>query len=242
MSQFQPPTSREGPTQPMPVVSPPAQQVPDIPVTPPQPIYVQPQFYQQQPPQLPRKPPQSPQNRYAALTAIVLVLIMVAVIATAVHYNAQNPLTPDAAATQEAQDLATANAYNTQDAQYTPIPTDVPTNAPTQQPTNAPTTSTSPGWNTIQSFTGSGTQNTAIFSAPADWQIAWSCNGYGNLNTEGDLAIIIYDSQNNTVDSLSEKCAVAGSSGVSAEHQGGNVYLAINIAGDSWSVQVQVPG
>ncbi|SRR5579875_770453 len=95
-------------------------------------------------------------------------------------------------------------------------------------------------WTTTQTFSGNGTQKTAIFTVPGDWKIAWSCtSAVDGTGIDGELNIGIFDNQNNPVDDLLETCKYGKTtSGVSEEHQGGQVYLSID-GSVPWKVQIQ---
>lgn len=162
MSQQQTPMSRDGATQPTPVVHAPepVQQSPTMPVVPPQqspygntqyyqqPAFVQQQFYQQPPKQPPPRKPEHLVHRtdtksFLIVLGIIVLFISVCGYALIWSGNASSQATANATATassaqsaQDAQDLATANAFSTQYAQYaqTPIPTDAPTIVPTTPP------------------------------------------------------------------------------------------------------------
>ena len=111
-----------------------------------------------------------------------------------------------------------------------------PTAQATQAPTATPTHALK--WTTTQTISGNGSKKTAIFTAPDDWKILWSCVGgdYG-----GYLAVTVYGSDNGYIDGAVNATCKTGSApttGETEEHQGGQVYLDVNGTGD-WSLQVQ---
>jgi len=113
--------------------------------------------------------------------------------------------------------------------------------APTQ-PAVTPTPTHTPQWTTVQSFSGSGTKKTAIFSVPGDWKIIWSCdNTSQNFGVDGVIYISVYGSDGSLVDfnAVSGTCTANKVVRVSTEeHQAGDVYLDIN-TGLPWTIQVQ---
>jgi len=119
--------------------------------------------------------------------------------------------------------------------QTTPAPTEKPTAIPpTATPTPVPT------WKTIQSFSGDGNQNTAIFSAPDDWKISYTCTASDGMGIGGLFYVTVYGSDNSLIDDpVSADCKDGQTTnGVSEEHQSGQVYLKI-ISGIPWTVQIQ---
>ena len=101
-------------------------------------------------------------------------------------------------------------------------------------PTQAPAT-----WKPTHSFTGSGIKKTAIFTAPDDWKITWSCDPSSFYGSQYNVQVYVYSSDNTPTDvAINEICKNGNTSGDTEEHQGGDVYLEINSEG-SWKVQVQ---
>lgn len=188
------------------------------------PPYQQPSYPPQYPPESPYPmPPQAPapkpRQRIPWLWIIGSLLVGL-IIGYAIHVPPSTPSTSSATT----QQTTTASQ-------------------PTQASTTAPATPTpahQAKWTTVESFSGSGSKKTAIFPVPSDWLIVWKCTGDTTYNVDGTLGITVNDSQNNYVDSLSETCKVAGSSGSSEEHQAGSIYLSVDFVGTSWSVSIQV--
>lgn len=115
----------------------------------------------------------------------------------------------------------------------------------TSQPTQAAVTSThtnTPKWSTVQTFTGNGAKNTAIFTAPNDWKIVWSCdNTQDQYNIDGLIYISAYNADGSDFDpnAVSGTCKAGKiTTDFTEEHRSGNVYLAVN-TGLPWTIQVQ---
>ena len=186
------------------------------------------------PPPPSKRAPRGPWFYVAVGLIIGLFLGFVIGIPIGVSAGTTQSTTPTPVSTASTQDNAdaTAAALQLTTAAETPIATAQPV---------TPTPPPQPKWTTIHSYSGNGTQKTGIFSVPTDWRISWKCTGFTDgSGIDGNMNITIYDDQNNLIDNLYENCKVTGSSGVSEEHQGGNVYLSIDQAGSGWSVQVQV--
>jgi hypothetical protein len=120
-------------------------------------------------------------------------------------------------------------------------PTTTTGTTPTAQATQAPTAA--PKWTTVQTVTGNGSKKTAIFTAPSDWKILWSCKGdnIGGTAVDGVLVVTVYGSDNTPVDvAVNATCkgTATATTGETEEHQGGSVYLDVNGTGD-WTLQVQ---
>ena len=122
----------------------------------------------------------------------------------------------------------------------TAAPTTPSSTTPTAQATQAPTATPTHAlkWTTTQTINGNGSKKTAIFTAPDDWKILWSCTGgdYG-----GFLSVTVYDSNAAYVDGAVNATCKTGqvpTTGETEEHQGGQVYLDVNGTGD-WTLQVQ---
>ncbi len=116
---------------------------------------------------------------------------------------------------------------------YWPTPT--PTQVPTPVPTQAPASPT-------HTYSGNGSKTTETFSVSDTWTITWTCDATNNYGVDGELSVIVYDSQNNLIDNLLETCKSGViSKGVSEEHQGGDVYLKID-GSVPWTIQIQDNG
>jgi len=185
----------------------------------------QPQFY----PQQPQKKKHTGRNIFLGCGgAFVAVIVIILIVVVAMNANA-----PKASGT-------VINTTATSGAQATTAPTTQATTAPT----SAPTQSAGATWKTIQTFTGNGTQKTAIFAVPGDWKIVYTCAGQNIAGTEVDGALIVtvYGSDNSIIDpaAVNATCKMPETSNSTEEHQSGNVYLSINGTGD-WMITVQVP-
>ena len=111
------------------------------------------------------------------------------------------------------------------------------TTAPTATPTHALK------WTTSHTFTGNGSKKTAIFTAPSDWKILYSCKGQDIAGTavDGVLVVTVYGSDNTPIDvAINATCkgTSTATTGETEEHAGGQVYLDVNGTGD-WTLQVQ---
>ncbi|HEX6555814.1 MAG TPA: hypothetical protein VF026_23850 [Ktedonobacteraceae bacterium] len=196
---------------------------------PPPPMYPQPgQYPYQQPPMHQpgpaAQPPQKPsflKRKVGCLPMWALILILIVI-----FYGIGS------AATHSATNTPITQATNTVTA--TTQPTDTPAPTATPAPTQAPAT-----WKTTHSFTGSGIKKTAIFTAPDDWKITWSCDPSSFYGSQYNVQVYVYSSDSTPTDvAINEICKNGNTSGETEEHQGGGVYLDINSEG-SWKVQVQ---
>jgi hypothetical protein len=109
---------------------------------------------------------------------------------------------------------------------------------PSAQPTHALQ------WTSVQTITGNGSKKTAIFTAPGDWKIVWSCIGQNidGVTADGLLAVIVYNADGSIADpgavDATCKAGQTKTTGETEEHQGGQVYLSVNGTGD-WTIQIQ---
>ncbi|HEY4382955.1 MAG TPA: hypothetical protein VGN34_00565 [Ktedonobacteraceae bacterium] len=188
----------------------------------------QPQYHQQppqqyQPPMPQQQPPVAPPVkkrhfwRWIILSAIIGIFI-----GYAAHSGGGSSTAPDT---------------TTSSAVATTAPQSAATTAPTAKP--APTQAPKPKtWTTTQTFTGNGGKKTASFTvAGNDWKILWSCQETNGLDSP--LFIIVYDGNNNMVDSPQTTCkASTTTTGETEEHQGGTFYLDVNTA-VTWTLKVQ---
>jgi hypothetical protein len=230
----QEPPQQPYPQEPYPPQQPPTQYPPNYP----------PGYQPNYPPIYPPPPPSAPPPRKKKgplFWAVLIVGIIVALIICGNAWNAavssQAPNTADTQVTPTVTpDMAAtnvANAQATQDAS-TPYPSTPVNTVNTPAPTQAPAT-----WKTTHSFTGSGIKKTAIFTAPDDWKITWSCNPSSFYGSQYNVQVYVYSSDNTPTDvAFNEICKNGNTSGDTEEHQGGDVYLEINSEG-SWKVQVQ---
>ena len=151
--------------------------------------------------------------------------------------------------------LAACGSAPTQATIPTPTPTDTPTpdaNAGGAAPSatvagacgskcgtaSTPLAQASP----IPAYSGDGSKTTEVFSVSDTWTITWTCDATNNYGVDGELSVIVYDSQNNLLDNLLETCtANMTSKGSSQEHQGGDIYLKID-GSVPWTIQIQDNG
>jgi len=198
----------------------------------PQPPYTQPGTYyppQQQPPPgwqpgppPPRPPKKSAKSlRFSLIVGAIITIALFACIGSALASHGSGNPTP--AATASTQSLSQA------------------TSAPTASPT--PTATPRPlKWTTVQKLAGNGNKKTALFTAPDDWKIIWTCQGFmDGTGIDGELDVTVYDNTNSPIDigAVSSSCKAGGTSkGDTEEHQGGPVYLDIGATGN-WTIQIQ---
>src|SRR6266571_3026223 len=115
------------------------------------------------------------------------------------------------------------------------IATTIATTVPT---TAAKTPAGQKNWTTTQTFTGSGSKKTGVFSVPADWKINWTCKPSSFTGNQYNLVIFVYNSDNTLADSGVNTICKAGNISDSTEiHTSGQVYLNIISEGD-WTIQV----
>ncbi len=109
------------------------------------------------------------------------------------------------------------------------------TPAPTATPTHVPQ------WTVVQSFTGSGSKKTAIFSAPDDWRIVWTCNPASFFGGSYNVIVSVNNADSTPLDyaAVNTMCKSGYTGDMTEEHQGGSVYLDINCEGD-WTMQIEV--
>lgn len=167
------------------------------------------------------QPPKKKSRRGIWIAGVVVVVVIVIISIAAAGHGSPQP----AASTTPATSQRSTQAAN----------------QPTSQPTQPPAQQT---WTTTRTFTGNGAKKTAIFTAPGDWKILYSCT-YQNIDgvtADGLLTVSVYGSDGSLVDpaAINATCknGVAKTTGETEEHQGGQVYLDINGTGD-WTVQVQ---
>lgn len=130
-------------------------------------------------------------------------------------------------------------------AAVTPLPTWTPTPTPSPAPTMTPTPILTPSphgptWTTLQSFTGSGSTNTASVTVPKNWQIAWQCNPASWQGDQYELTITLHTTDGKVVGTpLSTICKATNTSGADPQYQAGTFYFQIVSAAD-WTIQIQV--
>lgn len=200
----------------------------------PQQPQVPPQWNQQQPSFQPQQyPPLMPPTKKKShkglfiIIGVILAVALVGCIGVAAMVNAGG---------QAAQ-----QALNQTSTQVAQLPTTQPTTQPAAKPTQPPAQAR---WTTVQTITGNGSKKTAIFSAPNDWKILYTCT-YQNIDGvtgDGALSVSVYGSDGSIIDpgAINATCknGVAKTTGETEEHQGGQVYLDVNGTGD-WTIQVQ---
>ena len=118
----------------------------------------------------------------------------------------------------------------------------------TQQPTAQPTLASTPTpmatprpvvWTTTQTFSGNGTQKTAVFPVPDDWKLVWKCDP-ASFSFPYNVIVDVVNTYGSPFDpgAINTLCQAGNTSGQTEEHQSGQVYLDINSEG-AWVVQVQ---
>jgi hypothetical protein len=183
------------------------------------------------PPQYQATPPQKPPVKRSsrAWIWIIVALFIGMVIGYAIHTPAGTSTTNSATDTNQTTTQATSQ------------PTQ-PSNSSTPLPTKAPVQT--PKWTTVQTITGNGSKKTAVFTAPNDWKILYSCTyqNIGGVTGDGVLTVSVYGSDGSIIDpaAINATCknGVAKTTGETEEHQGGQVYLDVNGTGD-WTLIVQ---
>ena len=190
---------------------------------------IPPQQWYEQPPQY--QPPKKKSHKgLFIILGVILALVLFSSIGFAALVNAGGH------ATQQA-----LNQTSTQVAQQpTTQPTTQLTTQPTTQPTTQSTQSTSQAkWTTVQTITGNGSKKTAIFTAPNDWKIVWSCNPSSFFGGQYNLQVVVTGSDDSVLDiPINTICKTGNTSDSTEEHQGGQVYLDV-ISEGAWTIQVQ---
>jgi hypothetical protein len=107
------------------------------------------------------------------------------------------------------------------------------------QSTPVPTMPTS--WTVAQTFTGNGTQKTALFTVPGTWKLVWSCipstfDGSYNVQVDVDTP----GGSSLDAGAVNTICQAGNISGSTYEYQGGQVYLDVNSEA-YWKITIQVP-
>lgn len=106
------------------------------------------------------------------------------------------------------------------------------TSDPTVAPTSAPT------WVTTQNFTGNGNSQSQTFAVGQTWQIAWTCDPTSDALGQYNVIVNVYNADGTLADvAINTICQDGNTSGVTTEHQGGNVYVQIMSEG-TWTVGV----
>jgi hypothetical protein len=98
-------------------------------------------------------------------------------------------------------------------------------------------------WTTTHTFTGTGRNETGIFSISSDWKLLYTCT-YQQISgtsttVDGYLGVSVYSPDNTILDvAVNTRCKETQTTGETEEHIGGNIYLDINATGD-WKIQIQ---
>jgi hypothetical protein len=201
-----------------------------------QPNYPRPQTYY--PPQQQRNPQQqwNQQQPYPPKKSRKGLFIILGVVLAVALFGCIG-----VAAMVNAGGQAAQQALNQTSTQVAQLPTTQATTQPTAQ-TTQPTAQAK--WSTVQTITGNGSKKTAIFTAPDDWKILYSCTyqNIGGVTADGVLTVMVYGSDGSIIDpsAIIATCknGVAKTAGETEEHQGGQVYLDVNGTG-GWTIQVQ---
>lgn len=177
---------------------------------------VQPPFQQYQPPfQLPQSPPPPKKKRRIWLWVIGAILVIGA-IANAGSHSSSNTDSP-----------ATGVATTQQQSQSTQAPEATPT------PTKALK------WTVTQTFSGTGSKKTGVFTVSDNWAIAWACNP-ASYDIPYNVIIEVYNADGSPLDltAVETTCKTGNTQDTTHEPTGGSVYLDITSEGD-WAITVQ---
>lgn len=159
---------------------------------------------------MPPQPQQAPKKKGKALW--IILGLVVAVVACSVIANAGK------------SGSTTTTTVNS---------TDIGSSAPTQAPA-APKT-----WTTTHTYTGNGDKQTETFTVGNDWKIQWNCKGISGM--DAPLYVSIYNADTNSMSdwsAVSTSCKNVPTTGETAQHGGGNLYLKI-ISGIDWTITIQ---
>jgi hypothetical protein len=116
----------------------------------------------------------------------------------------------------------------------TPVPSGGSNSNSTQQSPSKPTS-----WQTMHTYSGNGNQKTETIAVPNDWKILWSCDATSFMGSQYNVMVEVDNSDGTTADlAVNTICSSGNTSGVTEEHQSGNVYL--NVTSEAkWSILVQ---
>jgi hypothetical protein len=113
------------------------------------------------------------------------------------------------------------------------------------QPTSVPHAGNTVGsapvrWKTTQTFTGNGAKKTDVFHVSDTWKLAWKCDPSANTYGQYNVIVGVNNSDGTMADpaAVNTMCKKGNTSGTTTEHQGGDVYLAIN-SEDTWTLTIQ---
>jgi hypothetical protein len=95
-------------------------------------------------------------------------------------------------------------------------------------------------WQTTHTYSGSGNQKTAVFTAADDWKINWTCTPGSFDGMSYNVIVDVDNSDGTPADpaAINATCQASTPSGTTEEHQGGTVYLDIQ-SESAWTVTVQ---
>ena len=173
-----------------------------------------------------QRPPRKSRRRlWITIGVIVVLLVICGGIGSAISK------TP-AGSTNTSTSATTAQATSATTQSDTPTATDTP------QPTPTPTHALK--WTTVQTFTGNGSKKTAIFNAPDDWKIVWSCNPSSFYGGQYNLIVSVNNSDGTPLDygAINTICKAGNTGDNTEEHQGGSVYLDVSSEA-AWTIQIQ---
>jgi hypothetical protein len=163
------------------------------------------------PPMMSQQPVKPPKKKGKALW-FILGIIGVVVLCIALANAGKSSTTTTATTTSNTTDIGNSQ----------PKPT---------QPPAAPKT-----WQTIHTYTGNGDKQTETFTVGNDWKIQWKCQA-----DDAPLFVEIYNADTNEMtdwSAVSTSCKKTPTTGETAEHGGGNLYLKI-ISGIDWTITIQ---
>ena len=124
----------------------------------------------------------------------------------------------------------------------TPTPgQDTPTPTATSTPTPTVTASPGPGWQDLQVFTGTATQQitaqqTTVFTTPAEWRIVWQ----ETMSGPGVFELELYTSTGQFVDQIGGQANQSANATYDVHASPGSFYFRITSDGASYTVKVQV--
>jgi hypothetical protein len=173
--------------------------------------------------------PPSPKRRSSPWVVALLVVLLVALpIALGLAYQAGRNSASQASVKPE----VTVVIETPTPGQETPSPT---------QPTPTVTPQPSPGWQDLQVFTGtaapqSTTQQTAVFTTPAEWRIVWQETMAG----AGLFELELYTSTGQFVDLIGGQANQSATATYDVHARPGSFYFRITSDSASYKVEVQV--
>jgi hypothetical protein len=108
----------------------------------------------------------------------------------------------------------------------------------TPQPTTTPTVTPqpAPGWQDLQVFTGTATQQTTVFTTPAEWRIVWQ----ETMSGSGLFELELFTSTGQFVDRIGGQANQSANGTYDVHARPGSFYFMITSDSASYTVKVQV--